>query len=123
MARHDPRKHLGDLGERFAAEHLERLGFAILERNYRTRYGEIDLVAHDARTLVFCEVKTRRSGARSPFESLWSAKQRQVRRMATEWLAERRERPRAADLRFDAVAVTVDATGRLARLEHLEGAF
>lgn len=123
MARRDPRRHLGDLGERFAAEHLERLGFAIVERNYRTRYGEIDLVAHDARTLVFCEVKTRRSGARSPFESLGSAKQRQVRRMATEWLAERRERPRAADLRFDAVAVSVDATGRLARLEHLEGAF
>ncbi len=119
----DPRKHLGDLGERWAAEHLERLGFAVIERNYRSRYGEIDLIAHDARTLVFCEVKTRRSGVRSPFESIGTLKQRQVRRMATEWLAERRDRPRAPDLRFDAVAVTVDARGRLARLEHLEGAF
>lgn len=119
----DPRKHLGNLGERLAAEHLARLGFALVERNYRTRGGEIDLIAHDGRTLVFCEVKTRRSAAGTPFEAIGPAKCRQVRRVAREWLAERRDRPRAADLRFDAVAVTVDPTGRLVALEHLEAAF
>ncbi|HEY4098389.1 MAG TPA: YraN family protein [Baekduia sp.] len=52
----DPRQHLGRLGERLAAEHLERLGCAIVARNHRTRFGEIDLVACDGRTLIFVEV-------------------------------------------------------------------
>ena len=119
----DPRKHLGDLGERLASEHLERLGLAVVERNYRTRCGEIDIIARDARTLVFCEVKTRRSSARTPFESIGALKQRQVRRMAAEWLSERTNRAYVPELRFDAVAVTIDARGRLVGLEHLEAAF
>ena len=49
----DPRHALGRLGEQLAATHLERLGFAILARNARTRYGEIDLIAFDGHTLVF----------------------------------------------------------------------
>ena len=52
----DRRQRLGSTGERLAAEHLERRGFAILERNYRTRWGELDLIAFDGRVLVFCEV-------------------------------------------------------------------
>src|ERR1700735_1066162 len=59
----DPRQTLGRLGEELAAAHLERLGFSMLGRNERTRYGEIDLIAFDARTLVFAEVKTRRVSA------------------------------------------------------------
>ena len=58
----DPRHSLGRLGERLAAEHFERLGYTVLARNYRTRFGELDLVAADDYTLVFCEVKTRRAG-------------------------------------------------------------
>jgi putative endonuclease len=119
----DPRQHLGRLGERLAAEHLERLGYEIVARNHRTRWGELDLVAHDSRHLVFCEVKTRRLGTRSPFESLRENKQRQVRRMAAAWLSEVQDRPRGIDLRFDAIGVTIDATGRLVALEHLEAAF
>lgn len=119
----DPRRHLGALGEQLACEHLERLGFRIVERNYRTRWGEIDVVACDPRTIVFCEVKTRRPGAGGPWDALGPVKQRQVRRMASEWLIERTDRPRAAELRFDAIGVTIDARGGLSALDHLEGAF
>ncbi len=119
----DLRRTLGRAGERMAEEHLRRLGFDVLERNYRTRWGELDLVAFDGRTLVFCEVKARRAGTGQPFDALHRGKQRQVRRMAASWLAERSHRPRAADLRFDAIGVTIDGQGRLLALEHLEGAF
>ena len=118
----DPRHHLGRLGERLAAQHLERLGFAIVARNHRTRYGEIDLVACDGRTLVFCEVKTRR-GRGEPWDALHAAKRAQVRRMARAYLSEAPDRPRVPLLRFDAIGVGIDARGRLIRLDHLEGAF
>ena len=119
----DPRHSLGRLGEGFAAEHLERLGLRVVARNHRTRYGEIDLVAADDRSLVFCEVKTRRAGSGSPWDALTEAKQGQVRAMARAYLASAAERPRVAELRFDAIGVTVDGAGRLVRLDHLEGAF
>lgn len=118
------RRRLGARGEQLALEHFERLGFALLDRNYRTRFGELDLILHDGATLVFAEVKTARGGARvTPFDRLHAAKQLQVRRIARAWLHERGGRPRAAEVRFDAVAVTLDHAGRLLALEHLEGAF
>lgn len=118
----DPRQHLGRLGERLAAEHLERLGYAIVARNHRTRFGELDLVAWDGGTLVFCEVKTRR-GRGEPWDALHGAKRAQVRRMAREYLSEVADRPRAAALRFDAIGVCIDPRGRLTRLDHVEDAF
>ncbi len=120
----DPRHGLGRAGEEWAAEHLQRRGFAILDRNYRTRWGELDLVGFDGRVLVFCEVKTRRSGGScgGPFEALGARKQARVRKMASMWLRER-ERPSARIIRCDAIGVTVDARDRLVSLEHLEGAF
>jgi putative endonuclease len=119
----DLRQVLGRAGERVAAEHLERLGYTILARNHHTRWGELDLIAWDGRSLVFCEVKTRRGRGRTPFEAITPAKARQVRTMAAAWLAETADRPRAAELRFDAVAVSFDARGRLLAVEHLEGCF
>lgn len=118
----DPRHQLGRLGEDLAAEHLSRLGYQIVERNHRTRHGELDLIALDGATLVFCEVKARR-GTGPPFESLHPRKRKQVRRMAAAYLAETPHRPRAEELRFDAVGVVLDPDGRLVRLDHLEGAF
>lgn len=119
----DLRQRLGRVGEQLAAEHLQRRGFAILARNHRTRWGELDLIAADARRIVFCEVKTRRVGAARPFDGLRDAQCRRLRRMAAAWLAAQPERPRTPDLRFDAIGVTIDPHGRLVALEHLEGAF
>ena len=119
------RQRLGQVGETLAAQHLARRGFRVLERNYRTRWGELDIVAFDGRILVFCEVKTRRSrhGAVWPLESVHPHKRRQVRRMASVWLHGRSDHPSAAVLRFDAIGVVLDQAGALVSLEHLEGAF
>jgi putative endonuclease len=120
----DLRRHLGRTGEDLALAHFQRLGFDLVARNHRTRHGEIDLVVYDGSTLVFVEVKTRRatSSGRSPWEALHERKQRQVRRMAVEFLMEP-GRPYTADMRFDAVGVLIDGHGMLVRLDHLEAAF
>jgi len=117
------RQHLGRLGERLAAEHFARLGFSVLAQNHRTRFGELDLVLSDGRTLVFCEVKTRRLGSGEPFDGLHGAKQSQVRRIAAHWLAEPADRPWHEELRFDAIGVLVDRDDGLVRLDHVENAF
>ncbi len=119
----DPRRHLGRLGEDLAARHLERLGYTVVVRNHRTRHGELDIVAADAATLVFVEVKTRRAGPGRPWDALHERKRGQVRRMAAEYLAGVSDRPRGRELRFDAIGITIDARGELVALEHLEGAF
>jgi putative endonuclease len=118
-------KALGTRGEELAAQHFERLGYRVLARNHRTRFGELDLVLADAgdQTIVFVEVKTRRLGSGVPWDSLHETKRAQVRTMAAAWLAEVRERPFAAELRFDAVGVTLDSRDELVRLDHLEAAF
>jgi putative endonuclease len=132
-ARHgDPRRALGRRGEQLAAQHLQRLGFAPLACNQRTRYGEIDLIAFDGRTLVFAEVKTRRAnvgprGSRQGQQPLAGLRPRQrarLRRLATAWLADAEQaRPTARTIRFDAIGVTLDSRCRLLRLDHLEGAW
>jgi putative endonuclease len=121
----DIRHRLGRRGEQLAADHLVRRGYRIIERNYRTRWGELDIVAYDGTTLAFCEVKTRRMASvqRDPLESVRPNKRARIRKMASRWLVERTDRPRADELRFDAIGVTFDLSGRLVRLEHLEGAF
>jgi putative endonuclease len=122
------RLRTGRLAEARAGEHLASLGYRILERNARTRYGELDLVAFDYRTLVFVEVKASRAGSRVGPERpvLWVTprKQLQVRRLATAWMAERRcSVPRYAEIRFDAVGVVLDRDDVVVDLEHLVGAF
>jgi putative endonuclease len=119
----DPRHVLGRRGEQLAAEHFERLGYQVVARNHRTRFGEIDLVLADLDTLVFCEVKTRRAGSGTPWDALDERKRKQVRSMGAAWLSEVHERPRTSQLRFDAVGVVLDAHGALVSLDHLEGAF
>lgn len=102
---------LGKTGEDLACEELRRRGYAILDRRYRTRSGELDIVARDGRTLVFVEVKTRASSwFGSPFEAVTAAKRRRVLAMAADYLA--RRGPRRANCRFDVAAVTFDEDGR-----------
>jgi putative endonuclease len=127
-----PRQTLGRLGEDLALSHLRSLGFSALARNVRTRHGEIDLIAFDGATLVVAEVKTRRVGARQlsirpdqePLGGLSFRQRARLRRLASAWLADAgRERPAAETIRFDAIGVVIDASGRLRRLEHIEGAW
>lgn len=121
MASTDIRRRLGETGEGFAAAHLERLGYAIVTRNHRTRHGELDIVACDGHTLVIVEVKTRRTGGR-PWDSLHPRKRAQVRRMAAEYLATVTDRPRVPEIRLDAIGIVLDSQDRLVSLDHLEGA-
>ena len=125
----DPRRRLGDLGEDEAVRHLERLGHEILDRNFRTRYGELDVVSSTDACLVFAEVKTRTAGGRNgpatALEAVGPAKRRRLRLMAREWLRLRgggHERL-PGDIRFDAVGVVLDARRELVTLDHVEGAF
>jgi putative endonuclease len=124
------RLRTGRLAEARAAEHLRSLGYEILARNARTRYGELDLVARDRRTLVFVEVKGIRSGnvvgPERPVLWVTPRKQLQVRRLAAAWLADRREAgstPRYAEIRCDAVGVVLDRDDVVVDLEHIAGAF
>jgi putative endonuclease len=118
----DIRHVRGQQGEDLAAEHFERLGYRVLARNHRTRYGELDLVVCDGSSLVFVEVKTRREGSGSPWDALHDLKRSQVRRMAIAWLSSVKRRP-GGDMRFDAVGIVLDRDGALVRLDHLEAAF
>jgi putative endonuclease len=132
MAGSDPRRTIGAAGERLARTHLEARGLTVLDANFRTRHGELDIVAADQRCLVFCEVKTRVARASpaqhgselGPFAAIGPRKQRRLRLLAREWLAQRGDdAPWRPELRFDAVGVELDERGRLLRIDHLEGAF
>ncbi len=120
------RLRLGRLGEQFACEYLSAHGIAIVARNCRTRFGEIDIVALDHGTLVFVEVKTMRCGPRAgperPALAVGTRKQLQVRRLARSWLADNRAPPHHS-LRFDVVGVSLRADDRPAEIEHLPAAF
>jgi putative endonuclease len=123
----DERRRIGQIAEDLVAERLAAAGWEIVERNARTRYGELDIVALDGRVLVFLEVKgarlDTRFGPERPILAIDFRKQRQVRRLGTAWMAERRDFPPFDDIRFDAVGVTLDRAGRAVEVEHVEGAF
>ena len=117
----DPRRALGDAGEELVARWYAARGATVLARNWRVRGGEIDLVLADGRTIVFCEVKTRRHhGFGSPFDAVTPAKQRRLRGLACTWLRE--HAVRSAALRFDVAAVTWPAGGE-PTVEVVTGAF
>jgi putative endonuclease len=115
------RAELGALGEELAAEHLVGLGLVVLDRNWRCRYGELDLIAADvsARSLVFVEVKTRTSDQFGGLaQAVTGNKVRRLRRLAGLWLAEQNAGWTA--IRIDVIGVRI---GRRAAPEitHLEG--
>jgi len=121
-----PKKALGAKGEEIAAGYLQSLGYRILERNYRVKLGEIDIIAEQGADLVFIEVKTRRdSHFGSPFEAVTAAKQQQLSRVAQEYICRRgcHNRP----VRFDVVGVRLEendaAQGRTGKVELIRNAF
>jgi putative endonuclease len=112
---------LGVHGERVAAAYLTDAGLRVLDRNWRCREGELDIVAREGDALVFCEVKTRRGvGFGHPAEAVTPTKQRRLRTLAQRWLAAHDEH--APELRFDVVGVLVRPS-RPALVTHLRGAF
>lgn len=122
----DPRNARGAAGEQAAAEMLAALGYEILERNFRTRYGELDIVAADRDSLVFCEVRSRvgRNGIAWALQSIGPAKRLQLRKMAREWFRLRSgAHERRRSIRFDAVAVAIAPNGRVLAIEHVRDAF
>ncbi len=120
----DVRHQLGALGEQLATDHLRRLDLEIVDRNVRTRAGEMDIIATDAHTVIFCEVKTRRAGAAAfPFDGLRPEQCRRIRSLAVAWLAGPGRHVRRPTIRFDAIAIVIDGTGGLVSLDHLEGCF
>jgi putative endonuclease len=97
---------LGPRGEGMARIFLQEKGLEIIEENYRTRWGEIDLIARDGPTLVFVEVKTRSQRLfGSPLQAVTPDKQRRLRRMATMYLAKKNLDEIPA--RFDVVGITL----------------
>ncbi len=116
------RKNLGESGERVAALFLEERGYKILARNFRTRGGELDLIAEDADGLAFVEVRTRRGDALgAPEESLTISKRQKLLAMAQQFLQTYSEYADCA-WRIDFVAIQLDRAGRIDRIEVIKGA-
>ncbi|WP_109529633.1 MULTISPECIES: YraN family protein [Nocardia] len=112
---------LGAQGEELAARFLEAAGMRIIERNWRCRYGELDLIARDREVTAFVEVKTRTGlGYGTPAESVTFTKQQRIRRLALTWLVEQEGPWR--HIRFDVVGVLL-RRGYRPVIEHLEGVF
>jgi putative endonuclease len=111
------RLRLGRNGEDAVAAWYAAHGYEVLDRNWRCRDGELDLVAHGHGSLVFCEVKTRSSAAFGvPAEAVTFAKQRRLRTLARRWLAQRRLHA-SPSIRFDVASVLGG------RVEVIEDAF
>jgi len=108
----DARQNLGRLGERLASDTLEMRGYRIIERNFRCRSGEIDLVAEEGQDLVFVEVKTRRGTAYGlPEEAVNSRKSIKLQEVACYYL-DLHNLPDCS-WRIDVVAVQFSSTGKL----------
>ena len=120
------RLKLGRRAEDLVATGLERGGWRIIGRNVRLPSGELDIVAVDGSTLVFVEVKAGRAGATvgpdQPAHAVGRRKQLKLRRLAREWIAERRGPSGVAGYRFDVVGVRFGADG-LADVDHIRQAF
>jgi putative endonuclease len=113
-------RQLGRVGEEAAIQYLQAHGYRILERNYRCRFGEIDLIARDGAVLVFVEVKTRRSRAfGSPATAVTLQKQRHIVKASQVYLAHRGDGREVC--RFDVVAIELD--GHRPRIEIIKNAF
>ncbi len=123
----DSRRETGQAAERLCEGELRQRGWSILDRNWRIRLGEIDLVARDGRTLVIVEVKSSRpgrgAGPVTPVLAVDRRKQQRLRRLATAWLVARQSHVSFDEIRFDVVGVTFAADGSVAAWEHIEGAY
>lgn len=113
------RQSLGHLGESIAADYLKNKGYMILERNWRTPYGEIDLIASDKETVVFVEVKTRASNSLGPPEiSITPRKEEHMRNAAEYYIQQHPEL--ITDWRIDLIAIQLQSKETPALIDHFE---
>jgi putative endonuclease len=118
----DTRRTTAVKGEEEAARFLQRCGYAILDKNVRTRVGEIDLVAREGKTLVFVEVKTRKDLAADPPQAAVNTrKQNRLGKLAHGYL--KAKRLREVPCRFDVVSVIVNDDGGVKAIRHIPNAF
>lgn len=121
MTRTESRAEIGALGEQLAVDHLEGVGLRVLARNWRCRYGELDVIATDdaSRGVVFVEVKTRTSDQFGGVEqAVTPAKVRRLRRLAGLWLGQ--QSGRWAAVRIDVVTVRIGRR-RTPEITHIQG--
>ena len=112
-------RELGQIGEDLASSYLQDVGYIILDRNFRANRVELDIIARDKNTLVFCEVKTRRSTSHGyPAEAITSLKLEHIRSAALGWMSS--HRMRYSGIRFDAVSVLYSADGS-SKISHIKG--
>ena len=122
LDRYSPPRNLGALGERLAERKLKQNGYVILAKNHRTRFGELDLVAVDERTIVFVEVKTRSTlDAGLPTEAVDDKKQEHISKAAMEYL--RRHHLRPIKCRFDVFAIDFADNRQKPNVIHYKNAF
>lgn len=116
------RQALGRLGEDEAVAYLKKQGYRLLQRNYRCRLGEIDIIVMDGETLVFVEVRSRSSGRFGlPQESIHWHKQSKVRKVAQYYLKAVQKEEVA--VRFDVLALLFERENQSVQVEHIKGAF
>lgn len=113
-------KSLGPLGEELASDHLVKKGYRLIERNFKIKIGEIDIIAEDGQTLVFVEVKTRLNKEfGQPFEAVNLFKQKKIRCIAEAYL--QRKPLNGREARFDVISILLEPDKT--RIEHIENAF
>jgi len=116
----DGRIQTGKRGEEFAVAYLKKNGYRIIERNYKCHYGEIDIVAKEGNTVVFVEVKSRKSeDFGDPQTAVGWEKQKKISRVALAYLKEKHRYP--CDARFDVVAIKMMPAGNM--IELIQNAF
>lgn len=122
----DPRRKRGLKGEEIACSRLQESGYIIIDCNYRTRFGELDIIARKGGVVAFIEVKARSDKSRGePFEAVTWAKQKRIRRMAEAWLMANEGDASYADcvFRFDVISILMDRECKAAEYEHIVDAF
>jgi putative endonuclease len=115
------RKEVGAVGEKLAVDYLKKRGYKIIQRNYRCREGEIDIIAQKGEYLVFVEVRTKKNTAfGTPEESVTLSKREKLISLANSYLQACDKQP--PSWRIDVVAVELTRDNRVLRLEHIENA-
>ena len=118
----NPLQQFGKEGQDLAEKFLKKKGLKVLERNYRNRFGEIDLIMRDKKTIVFIEVKARKSKRHGhPLEAITTFKQQQISNMALQYLQMKKALQKPA--RFDVIAIEVEKTEKAPQLTWLKNAF